>query len=193
MRDKAGPQRHYDTMSVDQIIALRPALAKQAHMYLWCVAAHVDWAYDVARAWECEPIILWTWKKPGLGVGRFRCNTEHVLVCRKGPRQGNPFGAGGRVSQATAGTLFEWPRGRHSAKPAEFFHLVETLSPGPYLEMYARSPRTGWSVWGNHSDGIIPPPKSPSRERLKATHETKNDDLFEAEMDDLRYGKLPPL
>jgi N6-adenosine-specific RNA methylase IME4 len=169
MRDKAGPQRFYDTLSTPNIIALRPRMATQAHLYLWCLTAHVDWAYDVARAWECEPITLLTWKKPGLGAGRFRCNTEHVLVARKGPRAGNPFGQGGRHAQATNGTLFEWSRGRHSAKPKEFFDLVERLSPAPRLEMYARGPRQGWSVWGNQSNGNCNGPKSPSREAIKRT------------------------
>lgn len=168
MRDKAGPQRFYDTLSVPEIIALKPRMAAQAHLYLWCLTAHVDWAYEVARAWDAEPITLLTWKKPGLGAGRFRCNTEHVLVARKGPRAGNPFGQGGRHAQATDGTLFEWPRGRHSAKPNEFFSLVERLSPAPRLEMFARAPRAGWAVFGNQSDGVEVGPKSPSREAIKS-------------------------
>lgn len=150
---KASPQLRYDTLSVPEIIALRPRLADQAHVYIWGVTQHVDWSYEVARAWDAEPIILLTWKKPGVGTGRFQCNTEHVLVARKGDRIGNPFGQGGRHAPATNGTLFEWPRGRHSAKPQEFFDLVERLSPSPRLEMYARGPREGWAVWGNQSNG----------------------------------------
>ena len=84
---KASPQHHYETMSVGEIIAKRPVLAEQAHVYLWCVAQHVDWAYEVARAWDCEPIIVWTWRKPGAGTGRFQCNTEHVLVARRMSRE----------------------------------------------------------------------------------------------------------
>lgn len=151
MRDKAGPQRFYDTLTVAEIIALQPRMAPQAHLYLWCLTQHVDWGYEVARAWGAEPITLLTWKKPGLGAGRFRCNTEHVLVARKGPRAGNPFGQGGRHAQATEGTLFEWPRGRHSEKPQEFFALVERLSPEPRLEMYARTARPGWAAWGKEA------------------------------------------
>ena len=62
---------------------------------------------------------------------------------------GNPFGSGGRHSQATNGTCFEWGRGRHSEKPQELYDLVSTLSPGPKLDMYARKEREGWYVWGN--------------------------------------------
>lgn len=153
---KASPQLHYDTMSVDAIIALRPRLAKQAHLYVWCLSQHIDWGYQLARAWDAEPIITLTWRKPGLGAGRFRCNTEHVVVARKGTRHGNPFGNGGRNKQATNGTCFDWPRGIHSEKPSEFFDLVEHLSPPDRLEMYARGPRLGWTVWGNQSNGFKP-------------------------------------
>jgi N6-adenosine-specific RNA methylase IME4 len=46
---------------------------------------------------------------------------------------------------------FEWPRGRHSEKPEAFFDLVEEVSPGPYLELFARRARFGWDYWGDES------------------------------------------
>jgi N6-adenosine-specific RNA methylase IME4 len=148
---KASPQRHYGTMPVEDVCRLVPPSEPQSHLWLWVLSQHVDWGYTVARAWGFEPIQTITWCKPGLGAGRFQCNTEHVLVCRKGSRQGNPFGM-------TGGTWFTWSRGRHSEKPAEFFNLVESVSPGPYLEMFARTKRLGWSSWGNEvaSDVVIP-------------------------------------
>lgn len=153
--DKARPQRFYATMSVAEIASLTIPCAEQCHLYLWAVAQRVDFAYEVARAWGFEPVILLTWRKSGLGVGRFRCNTEHVLLARKGSRHGQPFGAGGRTAQATGGTCFEWPRGRHSEKPDEFFELVKRLSAGPYLEMFARRPRVGWDVWGHEVQSTV--------------------------------------
>lgn len=150
---KASPQLRYPTMSVHDIIALRPKMADQCHVYLWCLAQHVDWGYAVARAWDAEPLITLTWRKPGLGAGRFRCNTEHIVVARRGSRHGNPFGQGGRYQQATGGTCFDWPRGQHSEKPQAFFDLVERLSPAPRLEMYARRRRPGWSAFGNQVNG----------------------------------------
>ena len=147
--DKARPQKFYQTQSLEWIKGLQVPSAPQAHLYLWTLTQHVDWGFEVARAWGFEPVTMLTWVKPGLGVGRFRCNTEHVVVARKGSRHGNPFGGGGRCSQATNGTAFSWPKSAHSVKPQQFFELVETLSPGPYLEMFARQPRMGWDVWGN--------------------------------------------
>lgn len=140
--DKARPQKHYRTLTVTEIAAMKPTTAPQAHLWLWVLNQHVDWGYEVARAWGFEPQQMLTWCKPGLGNGRFQSNSESVLVCRKGSRQGNPFGA-------TGGTWFAWPRGRHSEKPNAFYDLVERVSPGPYLELFARRTRLGWTCIGD--------------------------------------------
>lgn len=140
--DKARPQKHYDTLTVEEICKLVPPTEKQAHLWLWVLNQHIDWGYEVAASWGFDVWQTVTWCKPGLGTGQFQCNTEQVLVCRKGPRHGNPFGA-------TGGTWHEWPRGRHSQKPDAFYDMVERCSPGPYLEMFARRNRPGWSFWGN--------------------------------------------
>ena len=139
---RVRPHDVYDLMTVPEIIAVKPTTEPQSHLWLWVVNQHVDWGYDVARAWGFEPWQMITWCKPGLGTGQFQCNTESVLVCRKGPRHGNPFGK-------TGGTWFSWPRGRHSKKPDDFYDLVERVSPGPYLEMFARERRHGWDSHGN--------------------------------------------
>lgn len=146
---KGSPQRHYKTMSVDEISAMIPPAKQQSHLWLWVLSQHVDWGYQVARAWGFEPMQMITWAKPGLGVGRFQCNSEHVLLCRKGSRHGNPFGM-------TGGTWFEWPRGRHSKKPEEFFELVERVSPPSYLEMFARKSRKGWDSFGDEIEADDP-------------------------------------
>ena len=50
---------------------------------------------------------------------------------------------------------YEWPRLRHSEKPPEFFGIVETVSPGPRMEMFARRERPGWDLWGNEAPGAV--------------------------------------
>ncbi len=143
-KDKARPQKHYPTMTLEAIKALDVPAADSAHLWLWCLSQHVDWGYEVARAWGFEPAITLTWAKDGLGAGRFQCNTEHVLLCRRGPRQLAPF-------ERTAGTWFRWRRGAHSVKPDAFYELVERVSPEPRLELFARRRRYGWDVWGNEA------------------------------------------
>lgn len=139
---KASPQRHYQTMSVEEIERIVVPSAGKSHLWIWVLSQHIDWGYRVARAWGFEPLQTITWCKPGMGVGRFQCNTEHVLLCRKGTRHENPFGM-------TGGTWFNWPRGKHSEKPSEFYELVERVSPGPRIDVFARRQRDGWTVWGN--------------------------------------------
>lgn len=139
---RAGPQRYYDLLDVDAICSMAPNTAKKSHLYLWVLNQHVDYGYIVARAWGFEPQQMITWCKPGFGIGRFQSNSESVLVCRKGGPAGNAFGASG-------GTWFKWPRGRHSEKPQDFFALIERMSPGPYLEMFARKRRPNWDAFGN--------------------------------------------
>lgn len=39
--------------------------------------------------------------------------------------------------------------GRHSEKPEEFYQIVQSLFAGPYLELFARKPRLGWTCIGN--------------------------------------------
>lgn len=145
---RAGPQRYYPLLTVEQIIALRPETQPKAHLWLWVINQHVDWGYTVARAWGFEPQSMLTWTKP-LGTGQFQSSTEHILLCRKGGPAGNAFGR-------TGGTHFAWPRPRqHSRKPDEAYALAERVSPGPYLEMFARRERAGWQVMGNEVEPSV--------------------------------------
>lgn len=144
---RAGPQRYYNVMSADEIARMAPLAAPKAHLWLWVLNQHVDWGYQVARAWGFEPQQMVTWCKPGLGTGQFQCNSESVLVCRKGGPVGNAFGR-------TLGTHFTWPRGRHSEKPDDFYALVERVSPGPHFEMFARRRRHGWDAMGDQLPAV---------------------------------------
>lgn len=147
--DKARPQKHYKTLSLEELKKIELPIEKQAHVYIWVVNQHIDWGYELAKHWGLDVIQFFTWCKNGLGVGRFQCNTEHILVCRKGTRHGNPFGM-------SNGTWFQWDRGKHSEKPKEFYELIERISPEPRLDMFARTERTGWDVWGDEvSNSII--------------------------------------
>jgi len=58
-------------------------------------------------------------------------------------------------------TLVLAPRGEHSRKPDVFHEVIEKVSPGPYVELFARRARPGWAVWGNQAPNPVvlePPP-----------------------------------
>lgn len=136
----------YPTMTVEEIAALPVAslAAPSAHLYLWTVNRYVRAAYDVAEAWGFSPSMLLTWcKRPkGIGPGRqFASTTEFVLFAWRGPQEREP--------RREPTNWWLWPRGRHSQKPEQFQDIVESVSPGPYLELFARRRRPGWHCWGN--------------------------------------------
>jgi N6-adenosine-specific RNA methylase IME4 len=140
---KAAPERQYSTLSIDDIRAMPVELlaAIDAHLWLWGVNGLMEDAYRIVRAWGFQPITQVTWCKPGPGVGHYlRNNTEHCIFASRGKAM--------TPTEKPLSTWFQWPRGKHSAKPAAFGDLVEQVSPGPYVELFARQPRFGWDSWG---------------------------------------------
>jgi N6-adenosine-specific RNA methylase IME4 len=153
---------HYPTLTIPQLCGLEllpdgtnlvsdvitPVLPDGAHLYLWTTSAFLREAFDVLVAWGFAYKTSLVWVKPQMGIGNyFRSQHEFVL-----------FGVRGtlRVQDGNQASWFEAKRGRHSAKPERFYELVETVSPGPYLELFGRpsplfGPREGWSVWGNEA------------------------------------------
>lgn len=137
----------YPTMSMDRIKALPVGelASENCHLYLWTINRYIEQAYEVVRTWGFAPSTLLVWCKPhkGLGPGgAFALTTEYVLFARRG--------AGAFVHRHNS-SWFDWPRSEHSAKPDAFLDLVERVSPGPYLELFARRARFGWDYWGNES------------------------------------------
>jgi N6-adenosine-specific RNA methylase IME4 len=123
-----------------------------AHLYLWTTNTHLWYARELMELWGFDYKTCLTWAKttkdgtrPFIGTGHyFRGSTEHVLF---GVRGKLPLADTGRAF----GTWFAAPIGPHSAKPDEFYTIVEQVSEGPYLDVFARDVRDGWSVWGNEA------------------------------------------
>jgi N6-adenosine-specific RNA methylase IME4 len=135
----------YEQLSITDIAALPvwDRAADDAHLYLWTTNRYVLQAYEIAEAWGFKPSVLLVWcKKPrGVGLGdAFRLTTEYLLYARRGSL---------KEKRIVETTWFNWKRGRHSAKPEEFYQLVESVSHAPYLELYARKHRPGWTCWGD--------------------------------------------
>lgn len=134
----------YQYMTLDEIRELEVAelIAADSHLFLWTTNRFVRDAFDIAEAWgfEVSHLLVWCKKPHGLGLGgTFSNTTEFVLHGRAGTPE---------TKQRVDSTWWEWPRGKHSEKPAAFLDLVESICPGPYLEMFARSRRRGWTAWG---------------------------------------------
>jgi N6-adenosine-specific RNA methylase IME4 len=147
----------YDTMTLDEITALPVAALAEAdaHLYLWTTNRFLEASYDVVRAWGFRPAQLLVWCKPPMGIGfggAFTTTTEFVVFARRGSLA---------HLQRRDSSWWQWSRPyanggiAHSAKPEAFLDLVEQVSPGPYLEMFARRARFGWDYWGDQSLGTV--------------------------------------
>ena len=164
---KVSPEyrRHarYRTMSTPEIAALQvgDGLADDAHLYLWVPNALLADGLAVMQGWGFTYKANLVWHKV-LGDGRsdrrgvgfyFRNVTELVL-----------FGVRGSLRTLPPGrrqvNLFASRKREHSRKPEQLYDIVESCSPGPYLELFARHPRLGWTAWGDEAAGMAEAPGS---------------------------------
>ncbi len=141
---KGRAKPDYQTESFENLLA-RPVgekAAKDAHIYLWITNRSLPKGFDLLKAWGFRYVTALTWVKPHFGMGNyFRGQTEHVLFGVKGSLA---------LKRKDQGTVFFADRGGsgHSSKPEEFYDLVESCSPGPYLDIFSRIERSGWTHWG---------------------------------------------
>ncbi len=139
-----GRGRHeYAALTFEQLLELpvKDKADRNAHLYLWITNRSLPKGFALMERWGFRYITCLTWCKPAIGMGNyFRGSSEQIL-----------FGVRGSLSllRKDVGTWFAAPRGPvHSNKPEEFYRLVESCSPGPWLEIFARGSRPGWQTWG---------------------------------------------
>jgi N6-adenosine-specific RNA methylase IME4 len=153
-----APEHHrlsrYGTMDLDAILALpvaRVALPR-VHLYLWVPNALIVEGLAVMRAWGFTYKTNLVWYKTrkdggpdGRGVGFYFRNVTELLL----------FGTRGTLRTRDAGrrqtNIIVSRKREHSRKPDEQYAIVERCSPGPYLELFARHHRAGWTQWGNEA------------------------------------------
>lgn len=140
---RAATDNHYQTMSLDDIAALPVAQlsAPSSHLHLWTTNAFLKPALDLLDKWGFEFKSTFVWVKPQLGIGNYwRCSHELLLL---GVRGGLPF------PPTDIRSWIQRDRTEHSAKPEDVRLLIERVSPGPRLELFARLQSHGWVSWGN--------------------------------------------
>ena len=150
----------YPTMSIEELMCMPIGLwaEPEAHLYLWTTDAFMVDAHRIAHGWGFEVKNILTWVKgraeiveggeieaidPRMGVGfYYRHATEYVLFAVRGALP---------VHEHGQPNVFFAPRMGHSVKPDAFYDMVERMSPGPYLDVFARKQRLGWKVFGNEA------------------------------------------
>lgn len=146
----------YPTMTLDEICALPvPEIsADTAHLYLWVPNALLPDGLRVMEAWGFNYKSNLIWHKirkdggsDGRGVGFYFRNVTEIIL----------FGVRGKNARTldpgrSQVNMIQTRKREHSRKPDEQYSLIESCSPGPYLEMFARGAREKWVVWGNQAD-----------------------------------------
>lgn len=152
---KYGAATKYPLMTLDAIAAMpiSELTEDNAHVYLWCYSSTRHVAEDILRGWGFRYVDEFIWGKDQMGLGQyFRHAHETLLLGVKGKL---PVRFKGQRSFAML------PRQAHSRKPEEAHLMVMRMSPGPYLDLFARRPFHGWDIWGNEVESDIRMPGYP--------------------------------
>lgn len=182
-----GANKHYETMPTDAICKLRiPPTEPNALLFLWRLSNMPEDALEVCSAWGFKPKSEIVWNKLTKGAdtrslnhdvtipkGTTRADVVRMVHRTLAPRH---MGMGRYVRNAhetciiaTRGagaslildhgvrSNFDSPVGEHSEKPDDFYSIVEALSAGPYVELFARRERKGWATIGNELGSRLAP------------------------------------
>jgi N6-adenosine-specific RNA methylase IME4 len=149
----------YATMTLDEIMALpvEQLAGPTAHLYLWCPNALLPGGLAVMEAWGFSYKSNIVWHKvrkdggsDGRGVGFYFRNVTELIL----------FGVRGRNARTLAPgrrqvNLLSTCKREHSRKPDELYAIIEACSRGPYLELFAREIRNGWTSWGDQVENAL--------------------------------------
>lgn len=147
-----GAQNHYGLLGCADIarVVLRvPCFtpATDAHLWVWTTDNYLPAALALIDRAGFRYVRTFCWVKLDsgrlqIGLGQYARGAHELCLF-------STRGAAHLPDVAPPSVLFA-PRTEHSRKPdASFSEWFERVSPGPRLEMFARRPREGWTVWGN--------------------------------------------
>jgi N6-adenosine-specific RNA methylase IME4 len=158
----------YPALSTENMVDL-PIAKMMTYGFLWTTGPFIEDAYKLIRGWGMEPVTTIYWVKtseiytdnspvfpiteedaehlvfkPTYGIGYwFRGCVEPIIL----------FRAPGAPSIRTNEVGLLSPNGKHSRKPNSLHKLIEDFFPGPYVELFGRRSRPGWTVLGNQAPG----------------------------------------
>jgi len=154
------PPLQYSSLSLEQIAALNVGdmAYRDCRLFLWTTQRYLQDAFPILNAWGFTYRQTLIWHKVSsfspFGGSIAPNNIEFLLVGKRGNPPvldrmkgcvvATPGNSGRRKDNGTGPN-------KHSAKPEAFLDLVEQVSPGPYLELFARRQRLGWDTWGNEA------------------------------------------
>lgn len=143
----------YKTMTIEEIksLPIKEIADEDAHLYIWVTNKYLIDVGEVIRAWgfKYSTTLVWCKKPIGNGMGgTFRVSTEFLVFATKGRL---------KSKKSITGTWFEVKRKYingypcHSKKPDFFRDMIDSVSPGSRIELFARESHNGWDAWGNEA------------------------------------------
>lgn len=141
-------ENHYPTMTIEELCALPvdQLALDSAVLFIWTTIPQLRNTMTIIEAWGFEYVSAWCWDKIDHGTGHWGFNQhEELLIATRGDFPAPIPGTQPR-------SLYPEKKTDHSVKPDWFAEQIERIWPAlPKIELFARSPRPGWKVWGNQS------------------------------------------
>ena len=136
-----------DVKAIKKFSLVKELADDAALCFLWTTNRFLRDAFDVLESWGFKNLPLtMVWDK-GKGP-QFPLSpaysAEFCVVGRKGNFDGNIW-----VDTKNFATVFHSPPGKHSEKPACFYRLLNRVTRGPRIDIFARRRHDGWDAWGN--------------------------------------------
>ena len=141
---RASSNKHYHTMSIDDLcnLPISKLASKKCHLHLWTTNAFIFDVPKILKTWEFHYKSIFVWVKPQMGIGNYwRVSHEFLITAIKAGSE--TFRDKSQMSWILTDRL------SHSTKPEEVAQKIEKVSPGPFLELFARRTRQNWTCWGN--------------------------------------------
>jgi N6-adenosine-specific RNA methylase IME4 len=139
---------HYPCMDIDDILAIPVAelVAPDSVLVLWSTQVHLIHALAVLEAWGFGFKNAAAWAKQSRSGQRWQFGTGYLL---RSAAEFFLIGTRGRPPQLSrrSRNLIVAPVREHSRKPDQIYELIESTWPGPYVELFARYARAGWTQW----------------------------------------------
>ena len=139
-------ENHYPTMTLEDICSLpvESITADDCVLFLWATSPKLAESIQVMKAWGFEYRTCMVWDKEKIGPGYYARQQHEILLIGTKGTPGTP------LPEDRPGSVVRIPRTEHSKKPERFYEIIEAMYPQlPKVELFCRSPRVGWAVWGN--------------------------------------------
>ncbi len=149
-RHKRAETLPYEPMSLGDIKALpiAPLATEDAHLWLWTTNQFLGHGFAMLKAWGFTYLAPVHAIKPS-GLGNYFVHRSQTILFAYKTQCRFP------LKRYAPNIIHVGNPKRHSEKWDITYEYIESISPGPRLELFARKKREGWDVWGDEVESDI--------------------------------------